>query len=299
MKKNILGALVLLTVLSMSTGFIWNRMGRIMYLKVNAKDLPEHGLIIIRPSDPSFDSIAAELLKGKPSDEVESLKPFSALIKNEGDRTVVAYTLVWELTGVDGKKTTYRKVSANSEALTEGQDFFDALARTDINPTIKPNSTRLFSLFQPLSGGGGGGSSLSREQIQSAGSQLATKYSDITVSIDGAFFDDGTFVGPDTTGFFDKIQIQVNAKLDVVAAIAEKVKLKKSDDEVFKDVEVKANYKGKHFLDERATLTDRYNHYSKSFATQLLQMRRIYGDKKAIAIALRSAGKPRLKLKKK
>lgn len=134
-----------------------------MEVKVNAKDLPEHGLIIIRPSDPSFDSLAADLFKDVPNEEVESLKPFSVLIKNETDRTVVSQTIIWELTQTDGKKISLTKASINSEALTEGKDYFEAVARTNLDNTIRPNSIQLFSLLPLSRSGGGGGGRLSKQ----------------------------------------------------------------------------------------------------------------------------------------
>jgi len=37
----------------------------------------------------------------------------------------------------------------------------------------------------------------------------------ITVSLDGAFFDDGTFVGPDETQFFSKVKAQMDARYEL------------------------------------------------------------------------------------
>jgi uncharacterized protein (UPF0335 family) len=305
MKRRALLITALITILTTATGFVLSRRTRVMELKINAKDLSEHGLIIIRPSDPSFDSLAADFFKDFSSEEVENLKPFSILIKNETDRTVVSQTVIWELTKTDGKKISLTKMSANSEALTDGQDYFDALARTNMDDTIRPNSIQLFSLL-PLSRSGGGGGPFQQanpdntekiERLRSMRTELATKYTEITVSIDGAFFDDGAFVGPDINGLFDKVQAQVKAKRDLVLGLAKKIELKMDIEEVFQEAESKAGTDT--VPDLNSTPADEYNYFSKFFANQFRQLRKFYGDNKIFAHILRSARKPEPKLRKK
>jgi hypothetical protein len=317
MKKIIMVSSLLILGLSTATGFVLSRSTQNMEVKVNAKDLPNHGLTIIKPSDSGFDNMAAALLAGRSQDEIESLKPFSVIVKNTGNRTVVAYTVIWECTEPDGRKAAYRIAHANSEALIDTEEYLKALARTpSMDDTIKPNTARLLSIL-PVGRGGGFGSqgeqnqmeqsqdlpNINRaEMIQRFGSELLRKYIDITVSIDGVFFDDGTFIGPDTTGFFDDMKIQVNAKRDLINSISEKLKLGRSKDEIFKDVEGKISSSNSKRADfnpvEKSNPTDYYNYFSNYFAAEILQLRRVYGDDKALELTLRPKKKPELVLRK-
>ena len=40
------------------------------------------------------------------------------------------------------------------------------------------------------------------EESMFVAQEIAKQFSKVTIAVDGVFFDDGTFVGPDTTGFF-------------------------------------------------------------------------------------------------
>jgi hypothetical protein len=62
-------------------------------------------------------------------------------------------------------------------------------------------------------------------------------YTDITVSIDGVFFEDGTFVGPDTTNFFAQAQAVVAAKRDLPQQISDQLQSKKQPMEIYKTLE--------------------------------------------------------------
>jgi len=42
----------------------------------------------------------------------------------------------------------------------------------------------------------------------------------VSAALDGAFFEDGSFVGPDRSRFFDKFESELNASQDVTAYIA-------------------------------------------------------------------------------
>src|SRR5205823_9882488 len=102
-----------------------------------------------------------------------------------------------------------------------------------LDDTVRPGTARLFSLLavppgtnrDASSGGGsfssaqpnrpGGGEPGSTESLKQAGSQLLSKCAELIASIDGVFFDDGTFVGPDQAGLFDQVKTQVEAKLEL------------------------------------------------------------------------------------
>lgn len=315
MKRSAFLILLLIIVLGTTTGFIISKIRNPMSVKVHAKDLPEYKLIIVKPSDPEFDALAATYLKDIPTEEIEAIKPISVFIKNIGDKTVVAHTIIWEGTDANGKKQTFRKNYANSEFFTEGDNYPQALAGANFDETIMPGEAHLVSL-KPLKhdgphGGGGGiqqdsdASQQSQNEpdkdneqgVRKLGSQMLTKFIDITVSIDGVFFSDGAFVGPDTFGFFDRMKAQVDAKRDLARLIAEDFKQKKSEAEIFEAIETRARAEVKN-LANQVTVADYYNYFSKFFAALILQQKRVYGGDKAIDIALRLHDRPQPNLHK-
>lgn len=177
---------------------------------------------------------------------------------------------------------------------------------------IKPNTTQVVALISP------DGSTpfrvrVSQEEanqirqgatpdrkalLQRFMSELATNYTDITVSIDGAFFDDGTFAGPDTSGFFAHVKAQIDAKRDLLNEVAIGLSnLHRSKEEVFSHVEKTAAQPDVR-LDSNSTPTDFYNFYKRFYAREILEDRNAFGDDKALAVTLQPLKKAWPKLRK-
>jgi hypothetical protein len=273
-----------------------------MSVKVHKKDLPEHGLVIIGPADPSFDALLTAHLKGKPNEVMDSLKPFSFFVDNRSNRTVVAYSLQWCFTKADGTNECYADSLTNPRALMDGDNLPDEMIEQ--SGRIKPHSARFFSLVSP-DGSGSISVPASPEEVEQLKKGVSpdrgallrryglelSKYSDITFSIDGAFFDDGTFVGPDVTGFFGETKAMISARYDVLNEIMRGVSNPgKNKEDVFKEVETMAN-QPEITLNSKSTFDDRYKNYKKRYAEEILRSRGV-GDEKALKLALRPMNKP-------
>ena len=120
-------------------------------------------------------------------------------------------------------------------------------------------------------------------------------FADITVSIDGIFFDDGTFVGADTLGFFDRLKGQVEAKRSLRNFISESLAANKAASEIYAEIERMAA------LDVRepsaSTTTGEYaNYFARFFAQNLLAQRRVYGDLATLQKAAQSQSAPQPEL---
>jgi hypothetical protein len=83
------------------------------------------------------------------------------------------------------------------------------------------------------------------------------------VSIDAAFFDDGTFVGPDTSNFFAQTKAVVSAKRDFLNELAAEVgnsgKTTDSFDQRLQQIATQSIES----LDSSSTPTDYYNFFKK------------------------------------
>jgi len=308
----VLSALVVAIVVSISRG------ARAVEVTINVKDLPEHGLHIIGPSDPSFDGMLAKVTRNEPAAAVEALRPYSFFLRNAGGKHVVAYKIRWECTKPDG--TVIYKDSSKSSAwifTDESEaDLERALLRDD--SIIKPNTTWFFSLgadpreLDDPSGSveqGSWSAVIKSENTQGQAAppdktkalrfvraELGT-YTSITIMLDGVFFEDGTFAGPDATGFFDAVKSEVDAEFDLLAGLGKAAPQAKSGDEIFKYIEDDADGPDVD-LGPNSTPADYYRFHKKRFSQELVAQKTSLGSARTIKQALKRLEKPWPKLRK-
>jgi hypothetical protein len=300
-------ASILVVMLIISTGlFLINGGVQAVGVQVNVKDLPEHGLKMISPSDPAFNGRMSALLNGKPNAFIERMKPYSVFLVNSGHKTVVAYQLKWEIIRTDGSVVSRKAAYSNPRALMDGGVVGQEKLSVSEGYALRVNSARLISLAFSLDeaqggtiGGYAGGyadpgkvdqlKQLMRDNnpaaIAAAIAEELETYRSITVSLDGAFFDDGTFVGPDTTQFFAQVQAQLDAKRELLEEIAFALNHKKSHDDIYAGIEEIAKSQDV-LITSTASSTDFYRYYKKVYAQEILSMRRAMDANKAIQLAL-------------
>jgi len=245
-------------------------------VQLTARDIPAHGLLVLSPPNPEFDTlITTRFGKGNPI--VDALKPFSVLIKNVGDQAVVAYSLRWELLRDDGRVLTQTRDYITAWRLmgVEGSDK-DGI-------TIQPGS---FVLMTPSNLDFAQGAEAIRAgnpELLMQASEIRTQlriYSNISVTIDGAFFEDGRYVGPDNSGLFSRVATQLSAKRDLCLEVTQELKRGEQADHVFKQVEELASGPRVE-LAPSSTKEDVYKKFKKDAAEELLRFRSASGDAKA------------------
>jgi hypothetical protein len=289
---SLIGILVVATAAVFTTGFtrISGKHEQIGNARLNVKDLAEHGLVIVASSDPSYDAMIQELLKDRSDPIVDSLGPFSVFIKNASRGTVVACMLNWEMLQSNGRIRRLRTEYTN----------LPALMGNDVNQIkeglkIRPNSAWFFSpaylqVNQDEVGSKRPSSvdnALLISDLDKTRRQLARDLS-ITVTLDGAFFEDGTFVGPDETGFFAKVEAIRNAKKDLFQEIENDRRKGKAQSEVFRYVEELAT-RSEIKLSDTSTPADYYNSFKQDAAAQLIRIKKRDGDDKALDHAYKRA----------
>lgn len=176
---------------------------------------------------------------------------------------------------------------------------------------IKPLSTRHFSPLSTLnleaddSQSGMTGAFRDQSLAQQAQSSLQTgdraaffnalsmslpQYTNITVSIDWAIFEDGTFVGSDTSGFFAKFEAQRNAKYDLLAQMRDDLAQGKSFDDVFNQLQTAANKPAAPLL-YGSSPDAYYSFFQRLYAREILSIRSSQGDERAVKYTLKSLNK--------
>jgi hypothetical protein len=217
-------------------------------IKLDLHDVPEAGLTLISTADQSFDQLLNDvvLLPGLEAFR-ERLKPYSVFVRNSATQTVIGYRIVWKVTNAAGREvhSTYQSLDGPSLMEFWNQPTVPGGTRRS---GIQPGSSQIVSLL-PLPhvtpvgatfAGGSTGSSMGaaagvsttgRDQLQNLSpadrmAAMATRAiegkihelagsSKISVSIDGAVFEDGSVVGADETGFFSNVQTEMTAKHDM------------------------------------------------------------------------------------
>jgi hypothetical protein len=293
----------IVTSLSVIGGFVLSNRPPDKNIRIHSKDLPSEGLLIIRPSDPSFDAKYAKEMVGKPLDVADRLRPFSVFLQNSSDHTIVAYMIKWCFIRENGPNECYQNSFAVTEALMEGR-LPRGMADDVRQPTvIFPGSARLMSL---ISGGGTGtfvvpstseeaekmrqGVRPNRKALLERAYLELGKFADVTVAIDGVFFDDGTFVGDNSSGFFERISAQIKARRDFLDDLNSRSR-NKTNDELQAFAASIAGQPATH-PNSKSTPNEYYNYWRTLYAQEVLSSCQVMGNEKALRMALSSIEKP-------
>jgi len=106
----------------------------------------------------------------------------------------------------------------------------------------------------------------------------------LTVTLDGVFFEDGTFVGLDRAGYFDIFKADVTARHDLMARVLAAGKEGHSLAQVASEIESSLPAQ-KTQLHADANPADYYEHYKNLYAKEFLSLREKLGDQGALGLA--------------
>ena len=256
-------------------------------VKLKIKDLPEHGIILLPPSDPTFTKGTAVLVD-----------PYSVLLKNNGTRSVVGYCIKWECsdgeTNTSARDLSFDRIFSHITGVvflySEESDRRSMLDGLD--DVIKPHSTWLIANDYPARNIN---EEANAELNEAAIAQVTAACPIMTVTADGVFFDDGTFIGPDTTDFFARVKTQMDARYEILETVRNKLTLGKTPDEVFRGLEQIRDREGH---DDVGETMDLHEYFRKLFARDILGKKELWGPDKAIREVQRQLSKPWVNLRK-
>jgi hypothetical protein len=297
---------LLLTLIGVFGLLTFNQTLGAQRVRLNVRDLSEHQLKAISPTDASFDALIEKIGPNSSGQKqfVESLKPYSIIIRNESSRDVVAYRVRWDAVTEDGTTTTQVITYAEPDRLMgEGPNSIPG-APPKSAIAIRANSLRYVSIIQSidlddkegpdpriLGGISAISSSGDASQIKRFGqekdeqalmeqlrNELANSVS-LTITLDVAVFADGTFVGPDSFHYFGQLTALIQAKGDLLREALSGAQNKRALDSVFSDLQ---SFAGKEIapVPQSATPSDYYTFYKKKFANEILRIRAAIGDDK-------------------
>lgn len=314
MNKHTLMAIIAFIGLCLTVGFTYHRSQYSLNTQLNIKDLPEDGIILVSLSDPAFDKEAASLVSDNLSERmqfIDAAKPFCVFIKNIGTREIAGYRLKWELLKANGEVITDWS-SASAPTLLSRDDHPSHRITMAGSLPISPGSTLFVSMESVMAKFLYSSKNSQANQIEetikkrnSIMSRLNTINQEktqsvvgITVTLDCAYFEDGTFVGPDTGNLFSETQGYIDAERDLALMVRQHIQGKKRSDELFDKIKSIADEPDA--MPSFSPTTSDYKHlHLKIHARSLLKIRDKGGDDVAIAYTQRPLNKTWAKLQKK
>lgn len=285
--QRILTSLILLAIsITVLHAVLTKRSGQVS-LKI--KDIREHGLVIVGRADPDFESLKGTLSREGVHLDL-SIQPY-VFIKNLGNKRAIAYSLKWELLKDDGRVVTKTRSYSREDILFGKEAPEDPSDRI----ILRPNAARLFSLaghgdgqeisLTPVSKTEGKSDIAILQKLEQTGlltgvgKELEHTVS-VTVSLDGAFFEDGTFVGPNTSSFFERTSTAIDAKNHMLQEILTRLNQADTPAEVMKYLSAKADTLGEvnQPAGHRAKPEEIYKYEEKRFLDDAMGIRAFAGD---------------------
>ena len=258
-------------------------------VKYNIKDFPEHGISLIGPTDAALGKTVAA-------------NPYSVLLKNTSNRMVVGYAIKWECTNGTtesvSRSLSFDRVVSNvaSVVFMYGKEPHRGEIMTRMAQVIKPKSTWLISFDFPP------------QQIGIAGQQPHPEFDEaffdpvreacpiMTVIADGIFFDDGTFIGSDTSNFFAETKAQIEARYELLLEVQNQLRSGKKADAVFSALE--RMHDSTQSLGDQPTISDLNAYFRSMYARDLVGKKNLWGTEKAIAEIEQNLSQPWVTLRK-
>jgi hypothetical protein len=259
---------------------------------VSVKDLSEIGISIVGPADPTFSSLLTSNFRGDIRNAAQTLSEVSCFIKNDTEKSIIGYTVRWDMLAADGKVHTRGRNYLAPDALL-GQPL------DDLRGVIPPHSVGFVSLA-PVN-------EMSKSPEPPAAVQSHLKeaaeriregivpFTSVTIVLDNVLLNDGTFAGPDSGNLFAKIKARVEGRRDLLTEF-ENIS-RRSTDSAFERLRLIAD--GPTTKRQAvATATDAYNFQQQKSATELLRMREAVGDKETASRAIALLHRQWINLKK-
>jgi hypothetical protein len=162
---------------------------------------------------------------------------------------------------------------------------------------IEPNSTWLISPDLPARKLSGLPAEINTELDQAALAEVQAACPTMTVTLDGVFFDDGTFIGPDTNDFFAKVKTQMDVRHEVLQGVQSDLQSGKDPTEVFRGLE-QIRDRERQVSGGEMTMDQLRSFYRHMFAQDVLGMKEVWGTEGAIANVQRQLSRHWVTLRK-
>jgi hypothetical protein len=254
---------------------------QVNHFKVEAHGIEEHGLAFITPLSQEYE----QELKSKFGQDSNILKTYlgearkvSCFIKNISKKAVVGYKVKWVMQREGGKTFTHTDDMVLTGLFMGGEQLDSNGENVE---AILPGRSRLVSYVPP--------------EAPSARSMQKEKIINVTISLEGAFFEDGSFVGKDGR-FFEQVEAEIRAKHDLLMDFKSHLSGNEIDSFLKR---IEARISDIHVqINESTTTEEFYAFMWKIYAQEILRVMKIMGKEKAVEVTLTPLQTPWIPLNK-
>lgn len=212
------GSSILLTILAIS--WQWHRAYAQEIMRIS--DLPNYGLTLLSSQDHDFERLLTTVLGNETTPETDSLKPYTVVLRNNSTKTLVAYSLRWEYTNPEGRRIHVDYSDGEITRLLDGATRKPTTEYSKAGPTLEPHSFVIVTPSMALKTNSGSRERASDPAYKNVLQRLNSRFSqgrDISVTVDGAVFEDGTFVGQNATHLFEKFGAELRAEQKLIEEV--------------------------------------------------------------------------------
>jgi hypothetical protein len=258
-------------------------------VQINVKDLQAEGVRLIPSTDPTFTPQVEALWGGALTRELETLKPFSVLLRNDSSRTVIAYSVRWVCTAPDGKTFVRNMFSPNLSPDIDNGLSIPVGQLAFVSPT---HAITTATAAKARNTAGGRGGAVLQPDADRKIAEAMWKQASVTISIDGVVFSGGEFVGPDESHTYDMARGITQARRQLITEFVERKNSGEGDaatDNWLKAIANPAPSRDRVAIDWVAI-------YRSSAASNLLRIKRSNGASAAVEFAKNQLSRPHLQL---
>lgn len=283
-------------------------------MEFHCQDFPQYGVVLVPPTSPEYDPLLADIqrrvdhrvagspgvlqLPALPGEISEQDRETSAILVNRGTRGIAAIQQVW----------SHREISGRTSGLSAGPGPNPSVLLPFGIPektlklygywrVIVPGSKRYLS----ENGGEVGDNSDVRPPwpdemwtgggigMPSRGSRPLGPMASVTLTLDGVFFDDGGFVGPNTRGLWDQVVSSAEAHTQIAKIARQGHNAGITPAKILADVEAVTGPGASHMTPPppRGATLDAYRQaVLQDLAWQIAMSQKDQGDERAVLMLL-------------
>jgi hypothetical protein len=254
---------------------------------IQTKDCPEQGVHLIGPSNPSF----AKLAQLVTSDELSGTAVPPVFLQNTSKHSIVGYRITWACIDRAGITDVRDKSNIISYVFLHGDESERIQAMAGDGVLWSPTRPGLFHSVPDATCSRYWCRTRMDAWLIHHPQRSPGKIFRFTDFSGWRLFDDGTFVGPDTTGFFNEAEYEIDARYEILNQVGEDLKSGVRVEDVFTKLEQIAGQVMPE-LPELPSRAEYLNFFRGIFAKNILGMKHLYGTERAIEDVHQQLSKP-------
>ena len=203
----------------------------------SCQDIRDRGLRLVSPADSEFGSLLEDIRRRTaaphpsiavlPWPSIPADLEFAAILRNQSGHAIAALALEWRFEEADGRQTAHQIVSAFAKQLLVPHGLAPEFLRmTRYWSSIRPGSKRLLAGAEmfgentdarapepgeiPFGIGLGSSGGAAAGWLPPAG-----ELREVVLAIDGCFFDNGEFVGPNRCRLWEQVCYEAEVMLEI------------------------------------------------------------------------------------